>query len=75
MKLGIIYDVVKVSFGTDEEASPNGVANVGAQVEEEVIGVKMGSATCGKIAIAVRVVETYALAADTRHEISVDFLV
>ncbi len=73
MKLGIIYDAVQVSFRADEEAFPDGVADVRAKMKEEVIGIKMGGATDRVIATAVWAIEKDVLAANTGHEISGHF--
>jgi hypothetical protein len=73
MKLRIIYDVVQVSFRADEEAFPDGVADVRAKMEEEVIGVKMTGATDRVIATAVWAIEEDALAANAGHEIGGHF--
>jgi hypothetical protein len=68
---GVIYDAIEMSFGADKEAPPHGVADVGAEVEEKVIAVKMGVATCREIAIAEWAIEKYALATNARHEVGV----
>ena len=73
MKLGIIYDAVQVSFRADEEAFPDGVADVRAKMEEEMIGVKMTGATDGVIATAVWAIKEDALAANAGHEIGGHF--
>jgi hypothetical protein len=39
VKLNVIHDVVKVSLGADKQASPEGIADAGAKVKEEVVGV------------------------------------
>jgi hypothetical protein len=71
VEFGIVHDVVEVSFGTDEEMFPQAVTDVGANMKEKVIGVKVGGATYGEIATAGGTVKEDPLAANPGHEISV----
>ena len=64
MKFGIVHDVVQVSLGADEEVFPHSVADVGANMKEKMISVKVGSATYGEIATAGGTIKEDPLAAD-----------
>jgi len=67
----IVHDVVEVSFGTDEKVFPHAVTDVGANMKEKVIRVKVGGATYGEIATAGGTIKEDPFAANPAHEISV----
>lgn len=45
VEIGVVYDVVEVSFGAHKVVPPRGVADADAKVKEELIVVKVGGAT------------------------------
>jgi len=44
VEVGVVYDVVEMRLGADENPSPQSVLDAGSKVQQEVIAVQVGGA-------------------------------